>query len=1351
MLALHPEISFSANRLRHRCFIAGLMLAFGFFSGRTVYPQDIPAAEATGVFARDNLMAWCIVPFDSKKRSPQERAEMLQRIGIRKLAYDYRAEHIPSFDDEMVQLKKHGIELTGWWFPTQLNDEARLILSVLARHQVKTQLWVTGGGVPTKDDTEQQQRIATESERIRSIADAAAEIGCSVGLYNHGGWFGEPENQLAIIERLKLPNVGIVYNLHHGHEHLTRLTKLLDAIKPHLLSLNINGMAPDGEATGNKIMPLGTGSLDRAIIAAIERSGYNGPIGILNHTDHDAEARLLDNLDGLRWLLNPSASAENFPKYRTWEGKAPIAEPLTSWSVPERSAVRSLVMNAQDHGQAARGVTVFASAKSACISCHKIGTMGGAVGPELTNIGKLRTPDQLAESFLYPNKHVEPIYQLFQLLTSDSEIVRGYRIHEDEKKITIRDPAKGTQRIFDQSEIEQVQPAPSLMPDGLAEGMSPAQQADVIAFLTDLGHHQKLRLELALSVLEHAQPHAPAEFVYDRDPIDKTAWPSWQAHINRDRVYDYYRKEADYFRQLVNPPHLLAEYPGMDKGTYGHWGNQNEISWANDAWNRTELGSLQSGVFHGGNGIVVPRSFCVQIGDHQELSLCFNSGTATYDAIWSDGFLKFSSVRFGFMDGLIPKGKLMPLPDSPKHDLPVTYQGLYRYRNRVIFAYKRGDVEYLDSPWIENGELVRVVAPRDQHPMKDMLDGGPPQWPQEIATDTSMGDGSPYAIDKIELPWDNPWQAQIFCGDHDFLEDGSIMVCTMQGDVWHGKGVSLTDQELKRPTAGKVVWRRFASGLHQSLGMKISKDGIFVLGRDQITRLHDNNQDGEADFYECFSNAYETSTAGHDFICGLQRDDAGNFYTASGNQGIIRIGADGKSASLIAEGFRNPDGLGIYPDGVITVPCSEGEWTPTSMICTVRSDQASEDKSVPPFYGYRGNRFGNRPLEVPVLPMVYLPRGLDNSSGGQAYVDSDRWGPLKGQMIHLSYGTGAHFLLLRDEIDGTMQGAVVPLNGEFLSGAHRGRFNPLDGQLYVSGMGGWGTYTPELGSLQRVRYTGEKVQLPIGIHAHANGIAIRFPEPLDSSVDDPRRHFAQAWNYRYSAAYGSAEYSASHYGARGHDLMEIKAVHRLDDGRTLFLELPELQPVNQLHLLLTLSPGKQVELFATCHRFDKPRTDLPGYVATEKSWNDHAIILDVAMAARKVPNPWKEKIAGARQVEIVTGKNLTYETQRFSAKRGEVLALTLVNPDVVPHNWALVKPSTLQKVGEEANRMVSDPEALIRQYAPQTEDVLCYTDIVDPGQRFTIYFRVPDQAGSYPYLCTFPGHWMVMNGEMIVE
>src|SRR5207249_4004296 len=116
-----------------------------------------------------------------------------ERLGFNLFAYDYRAEHISSFDAEMEALKRHHITLLAWWFPTTLNDEARLILDVLKRHQLRVQLWVTGGGEPAGSANAQTARVEAEAERIGRIAQAAAKIGCTVALYNHGGWFGEPE------------------------------------------------------------------------------------------------------------------------------------------------------------------------------------------------------------------------------------------------------------------------------------------------------------------------------------------------------------------------------------------------------------------------------------------------------------------------------------------------------------------------------------------------------------------------------------------------------------------------------------------------------------------------------------------------------------------------------------------------------------------------------------------------------------------------------------------------------------------------------------------------------------------------------------------------------------------------------------------------------------------------------------------------------------------------------------------------------------------------------------------------------------------------------------------------------
>ncbi len=228
---------------------------------------------------------------------------MLQRLGFKHFAYDWRTEHIPSFDAEVQALKRHGIALDAFWVsPGQLNRESRIILDLLKRHGIKAQLWVLLDlGSDRVSGTEQEWRIVSAVAKLQPLAAEAEKIGCTLALYNHGGWFGEPENQIAIIERLKaagVKNVGMVYNLHHGHEHLDRFPALLQAMIPYLKALNLNGMDNGGDRVGRKILPLGQGQRDLSLLRIIRDSGYRGPIGILGHTEDDAEARFATTSTG---------------------------------------------------------------------------------------------------------------------------------------------------------------------------------------------------------------------------------------------------------------------------------------------------------------------------------------------------------------------------------------------------------------------------------------------------------------------------------------------------------------------------------------------------------------------------------------------------------------------------------------------------------------------------------------------------------------------------------------------------------------------------------------------------------------------------------------------------------------------------------------------------------------------------------------------------------------------------------------------------------------------------------------------------------------------------------------------
>ena len=721
--------------------------------------QDQIAQSAGRLFARENLVAWCIVPFDSKKRGPEDRAAMLARLGFKRFAYDWRAEHIKSFDAEMDALEQKGIKLDAFWVaPGELNRESRIILDLLKRHGLKTDLWVLLDlGADRVTGPEQEKRVAAAANRLRPLAVEAGKIGCSLALYNHGGWFGEPENQIAIIERLKsqgINNVGMVYNLHHGHDHLDRFPAILKKIMPYLRTLCLNGMDKEGDRHSRKILPLGQGALDLELLRAICASGYTGPIGILGHTEDDAEERLRDNLDGLDWLVPQLAGKPPGPKPRP---RTPVPPPPAAAPKPaaglssqpilpdtpkpapaltktyDPSLVSSILEDAAKAGDAAHGAELFASPKLACLSCHQAAGQGGNVGPDLSSAGLCLKPQELVESLLWPRRQVKEGFTAVTVATTDGKTRQGYKLRELGDRLEFRDPTSGNRFEIARSEIEDLRTDGTLMPDGLAESMSATDRRDLVRFLLDLGRPTG---NSAGMLMRHSP--ARAEFNFDRAPLVKEQWPSWKLPVNRERIYDFYAKEAAYFSQQKGPLPLLPQFPGLDGGGAGHWGNQNEDTWADSRWNQTDLGTLLCGIFRG-QGVTVPKGVCIRLGETGELSACFNPETLCYEAVWKGGFVKFSKVRHGLMEGLIQNGTAVPRPEGKPPEKPFVYHGFFRQGKRTIFSYRIGETEFLDAPWVENGQFTRQVAPAATHPLLSATKGGPAQWPQAITTRGSLG------------------------------------------------------------------------------------------------------------------------------------------------------------------------------------------------------------------------------------------------------------------------------------------------------------------------------------------------------------------------------------------------------------------------------------------------------------------------------------------------------------------------------------------------------------------------------------------------------------------------------------
>ena len=455
-----------------------------------------------------------------------------------------------------------------------------------------------------------------------------------------------------------------------------------------------------------------------------------------------------------------------------------------------------------------------------------------------------------------------------------------------------------------------------------------------------------------------------------------------------------------------------------------------------------------------------------------------------------------------------------------------------------------------------------------------------PNWPQEFSTVGYPGlQQGAYALDTISIPDSTPWNTWFRTSALDFFDDGRMVVTTYGGDVWIVSGI---DHELLN-----LKWKRYAAGLYEPFGVRVVEGDVFVTCKDRLVRLHDNNDDGEADFYESFSADEDVSVNFHAFNFDLQVDSSGNFYYAKAGHGadfslpgaIVKISPDGKQRSVYCTGFRSPNGMGIMPDDRMTASDNQGQWTPASKISLLRPGGFYgwvQNYEIPGMWSPDG---GNIDLDKVVIPesfdqpLVWMPQEFDNSSGGQIWVDDPRFGPLAGHLLHTSFGKGWMSYLMIQDLNEISQAAIIKLPFDFRTGIMRGRVNPKDGQVYATGLQGWnGGARAGLreNGIQRLRYTGKPELMVTDCRIGRDHLQIEFNEPLDSQqATNIKNYNAEMWNYLWRSDYGSDQYDPR-TDEKGTAPLLFNAAKLSPDGKVVRLSVSNLQPVHQIRLQLSV-------------------------------------------------------------------------------------------------------------------------------------------------------------------------------------
>ncbi len=707
-------------------------------------------------------------------------------------------------------------------------------------------------------------------------------------------------------------------------------------------------------------------------------------------------------------------------------------------------------------------------------------------------------------------------------------------------------------------------------------------------------------------------------------------------------------------------PALLDWTPRPATGFAAPWEKMTDKDWIDARFRDMNTGPFLNCTMRyplGKGNETVYNATVVKLGAKGEASVVLDRNTLRLGAAWAGGFLNHSDRRFGLLNTPTPKGDMVfAAPAGPgwadpdgKWDAktkPFTaplpkewakYRGLYVHGDNVVFSYTVGKREVLETMLMgttTNGKPMPVrmtkVGPgeetvsqadprRGASPQRylggtvnqtiadplgpnlndrvlpsfsDLTKGGPKRWGEPIVTKLERGaENGPFALDTLTIPHKNRFGALFFCTGLDFLPDGRVAVCTCHGDVWL---VTVNEK------AGTCSWQRFATGLYHPLGLKVIDGKVVVLERGQLTRLHDLNNDGEADFYECINNDWHTGGGEHSYDTCLETDPQGNFYffktgdtnTPTGGC-LMKVSKDGTKSEVFATGFRHPIGMGMSPTGVLTGADQEGNWMPATRIDEYKKGG---------FYGDMRAHHRATPPTTYDPPLCWLPREVDNSAGGQVWVPTGEPGasatggwtksPLAGLPLHFSYGRCRPFVLLRQELpDGGGQGGAAALNVQFLSGVCRGRFG-TDGHLYVCGLNGWQTAAQADGCLQRVRCTGKPLDVPTALEVKGNTIRLTFGSALDAKAVAAADNYRCAWwNYRWSADYGSKRWKVSDPKTEGQDELPVRGAKLLADGRTVELTFDALKPVMQMQVgyNVTTADGKPVtgSVFLTIHSTGK--------------------------------------------------------------------------------------------------------------------------------------------------------------------
>jgi cytochrome c551/c552 len=450
------------------------------------------------------------------------------------------------------------------------------------------------------------------------------------------------------------------------------------------------------------------------------------------------------------------------------------------------------------------------------------------------------------------------------------------------------------------------------------------------------------------------------------------------------------------------------------------------------------------------------------------------------------------------------------------------------------------------------------------------------------------------------------------------LPNGDLAVTTRRGDVFI----------VENPTSNKPYFRKFASGLHEVLGVEYKNGSLYVVQRGELTRLYDSNMDGRADVFEAIYS-WPVSGNYHEYSFGPKLAPDGSFFVTL-NLGFpdswwhpksmvpwrgwaLHIYEDGRMEPWAA-GMRSPCGISMI-DGELFYTDNQGDWVASGSIMPVKKGafmghpsslvwnklpnspvQLSREQifaRINPRIEYGPDSVQVKPENIVnekfttvaemkkyfpelQLPAVWLPHGiLGISSSEIVKIPKGHWGPFEEQLLVGDQGQSKISRVFIENINGELQGCAWDFRAGFQSGIVRMSW-ANDGSLFVGETNrGWGSAGEANEGLQRLVWNNRIPFEMRKVKAMPDGFEIEFTKPVDKKVaEDLASYNIESFIYKYQAVYGSPPVN--------NQQCQVKGVKVSEDGMSVRLIVTNLRRY-YIHTISLMGIRDKADAYSLVH------------------------------------------------------------------------------------------------------------------------------------------------------------------------